>query len=472
MSDNRIQVGRADDAERFLATDQTVWFDEVPAAPTEEQLLGLPKDQRFAALLADADPATYAGVYGVYPMTLAAPGPEGPAQQVPCAGLTWVGVHPDHRRQGVLTAMMRHHLEQVHAEPGLHVSALHASEPVIYGRYGYGLASLEVEVTLGRGTTLTAPGLDQAAGSITTRMGTVSDTGTPERMRACHLATVEVGAVIGEIDYYARVCQLLPEQLRDKEPWRVLFAVRDGVDVGFAMFRRKHKWERGRPGGELFVWGLIGEPAARLTLARRLADFDLMGTVKMQAVGVEDPLLLWAGGPRAAADVSTTDSLWVRIVDLPEALQARAWSAPCDVVVEVADPTAPWNDGVWRVHADETGVATVERSTAEAECRLPVSALGAVYLGGGNLSSMHHAGLVAERRRGAVCRALAGSADGRGTHGSLDVLTDGRPHARHAGASARLGVLVEHAVRPPRQRVSALGAVDRVRHGHRPQLVR
>ena len=40
----------------------------------------------------------------------------GGARQVPCAGLTWVGVHPDHRRQGVLTAMLRHHLEQVRAE--------------------------------------------------------------------------------------------------------------------------------------------------------------------------------------------------------------------------------------------------------------------------------------------------------------------------------------------------------------------
>jgi hypothetical protein len=34
MTENRIRVGRATDAERYLATDQTVWFGEVPSAPT------------------------------------------------------------------------------------------------------------------------------------------------------------------------------------------------------------------------------------------------------------------------------------------------------------------------------------------------------------------------------------------------------------------------------------------------------
>ena len=65
------------------------------------------------------------------------------------------------------------------------------------------------------------------------------------------------------------------------------------------------------------------DPATRLTLLRRLVDFDLIGTVKVSTVGVDDPLLLWVGGPRATAEVATYDSLWVRLVDLPEALEAQ-----------------------------------------------------------------------------------------------------------------------------------------------------
>ena len=148
-------------------------------------------------------------MYGVYPLTLTVPGPGGGLKQLPCAGLSWVGVHPDRRRRGVLSAMIRHHLEQVRDEGGL-VSALHASEPAIYGRYGYGLASLEVEVVLGRGATLTAPDLDEAAAAVATSMVTTTDPGVPERIRACHLATCDLGGVVGEVDYYERICTPLP----------------------------------------------------------------------------------------------------------------------------------------------------------------------------------------------------------------------------------------------------------------------
>lgn len=401
MSSDPIHVVHATDADRYLATDLLVWSAEVPSAPTDVQLTGVEPRHRFAAEAVGADPATYPGIYGVYPMTLSVPGPDAGVRQVPCAGLTWVGVHPDHRRRGILTAMLRHHFDQVRADGG-HVSALHASEPAIYGRHGYGLAAPELQVQVGRGTTLSAPHLEDAAAALTTRLTTASQVDVPARLHACHLAHADLGAVVGELGYYERVCLQLPEHLRDKEPWRVLFAQRDGADVGFALFRRADKWERARPAGEVEVWTVVGEPAARLALLRRLVDLDLMATVKVGTVGVDDPLLTWIGGPRGASDVGMYDGLWVRLVDLPVALAARSWSAPCDVVVEVADRAAPWNDGTWRVHADAAGVAVVEHASAEPDLSLDVAVLGAAYLGGGNLVTAHRAGLLAEHRPGAV----------------------------------------------------------------------
>lgn len=394
-----IRVDVATDAERFMRTDTVVWFQEVLPASAEEQLLGLPADLRFAAEVeGPSDPTTYPGVYGVYPLELAVPGD----RLVPCAGLTWVGVHPDHRRRGVLTAMLRHHLEHVRDTPGTHVSALHASEPAIYGRYGYGLASLELPITLSRGTTLRAPGLDDAAAAVTTRMATTSDPGTAQRMHAAHRAHPDEGAIVGAPAYYERICQSFPEWLRDREPWRVLFAQRDGQDVGFAVFRREQKWESARPNGTLSVFVLVGAPATRLALLRRLLDFDLVGSVTLRTGSADDPVLAWVGGPRSTSSVETYDSLWVRLVDLPEALAARTWSAPCDTVVDVTDTHAPWNAGRWRIHADADGAAVVERTDADADLRLSVEALGAAYLGGGNLVALARAGLVTEARHGAA----------------------------------------------------------------------
>ncbi|MEO5852911.1 MAG: GNAT family N-acetyltransferase [Nocardioides sp.] len=403
----QILVGPATDLETYLRTEHTVWFDEVSDAPSEAKVLSLPEHLRFAATIEDADPATYPGIYGVRPMTLSVPGVGDEVRRMPVAGLTWVGVHPDHRRRGVLNAMMCHHLEQVRDEPGTHLSVLHASEPAIYGRYGYGLASHEVMVTLGRGTTLTAPHLDADAAALETRLATITDPGMPQRLTDAWVrsAATSPGTIVGEAEFYEGMCAERPEDVRGKESFRVLFACRDGVDVGLALFQRDHKWERGRPGGELTVHHLAGDAAARLALLRRLVDFDLIGTVKVYGLGVDDPLLLWLAGPRGAADVATYDSLWVRLVDLPAALEARGYAAACDLVLDVTDATLPAQGGRWRLLVDDAGAARVERVErvdTEADLRLPVAALGACYLGGVSPVALVRAGLVEELRPGAA----------------------------------------------------------------------
>jgi GNAT superfamily N-acetyltransferase len=403
------RVVRSPEAQRFVDTERVVWFDETVDAPAEV-LIGLAEDQRFAVEVDGADPATYPGVYGVFPMQLTVPGDR--PRQIPCAGLTAVGVHPDHRRRGVLTAMMRHHLDEVHADDHTHVSALHASEPAIYGRYGYGAASLELTLDLGSGTGLVAPHLDEAAADIRTELRSAPEPGMPARVRACHLAAAATtpGAMTPEEGSFEHVYRQYPEARRQDEARRILFARRDGEDVGYAVLRRTPKWERGRSSSQLTVFTLVGAPMVRLALLRRILDFDLIGTVKLVDIGVDDGVLHWLRGPRGASDVVVCDSLWVRLVDLPEALMARGYRGTCDVVVEVSDAFAPWNAGRWRI-AVADGTAEVTRTDADADLRLDVDALGAAYLGGTSLVSLRDAGLVEEQAVGstaALWRAMQG----------------------------------------------------------------
>ena len=77
------------------------------------------------------------GGAGAFPFRLSVPG----GARSPCCGTTVVGVAPTHRRRGVLSALMRAQLDDAH-ERGEPVAALWASEAAIYGRFGYGLASL------------------------------------------------------------------------------------------------------------------------------------------------------------------------------------------------------------------------------------------------------------------------------------------------------------------------------------------
>ena len=399
-----IDVRPSRDPAKYLATDQLVWFGEVSDSDAEHLRLGLPEDQRFAVDLPDGPDDLHSGVYGVRPMDLSLPG----GAVVPIAGLTWVGVHPDVRRRGVLAAMMTDHLARTH-DAGLAISALHASETGIYGRYGYGMAALMLQVSLGRGTTLTAPHLEDEAAGITTQLVTMSAPGVADRMRACQLASAPdfPGTIVGSAGFFSLLAFEPAEALRDKEPRRVIFARRDGEDLGYVGLRREHKWDRARPSGTVVVGTPCGTPAARLALARRIVDLDLMGTTKVEAIGADDPLIGWVGGPRDTGDLQTWDSTWIRLVDLGAAWSLRTYEGDCDVVVEVEDRSAPWNAGRWRLSASG-GTGSAVRTDDPADVTLDVAVLGAGFLGH-SIGGLLRAGLVREHSAGsyaALARAM------------------------------------------------------------------
>ena len=85
----------------------------------------------------------------------------------------------------------------------------------------------------------------------------------------------------------------------------------------------------------------------------------------------------------------------------PAALQARTYAADLDVVIAVSDPLLPHNDSAFRLQAGTDGGGRIT-TRRRADVTLTVRDLGAIYLGGTSLSSLHAAGLVGQRRAGAV----------------------------------------------------------------------
>src|SRR5919199_2599006 len=93
--------------------------------------------ERFYAAYDDGAPV---GTAADFPFRLTVPGGE-----VAAGGVTWVAVLPTHRRQGVLTQLMRRELEDLH-ERGEPLAVLWASEAAIYGRFGYGMSAPHFEM--------------------------------------------------------------------------------------------------------------------------------------------------------------------------------------------------------------------------------------------------------------------------------------------------------------------------------------
>ena len=168
----------------------------------------------------------------------------------------------------------------------------------------------------------------------------------------------------------------------------MLFAERDGRPVGYALLHRKDKWEDGRPQGSVTCHEMAAaDPAALLALARRLVDFDLTSDVKIESRSLDDPLLWWAGGPRAAS-VKVYDGAWLRLVEVGAALGQRGYAAAVDTVIDVVDPAAPGTRVAGGCAAPSPGsAATCERTEDAADVRLPVQVLGSAYAGAAHRSA-------------------------------------------------------------------------------------
>ena len=181
----------------------------------------------------------------------------------------------------------------------------------------------------------------------------------------------------------------------------------DGEPAGYALYAVTDDWDEEGPKGEIRVRELMAAtPEARAGLWRYLLGLDLMRSLTWWLAPDQDPLPHLLRNADAVSTRIGSHGLWVRLVDAPAALTARAYSAPFSLVLEIGDPLCPWNAGRFRLEAEDGG-ATCEPTGDAPDLTLEIEALGAAYLGGTPLDALAGAGRVQERTPGALRTASA-----------------------------------------------------------------
>ena len=334
------------------------------------------------------------GGAGVFPLELAVPG-----GNVRAAGVTVVGVQPTHRRRGVLRAMMREQLDDVHAR-GEPVAFLWASEETIYGRFGYGLASLAGEIDLPR---------ERAAFAVP----------VAERGQARIVDADEAAETFPSI--YDQVWPARPGMFARSENWwrhrklddppesrwgggplnRVLLEL-NGEPAGYALYRITQSFEQGVTAGSVRILEAFGvTPAATAATWRFVLDIDWTSRYTASLLPIDHPLFLLLAEPRRMR-FRIGDALWVRLVDVEAALSARSYLGEGEITFEVEDAFCLWNEGHWRVTP-----SGAERTDSPGEIALDVRHLGSVYLGGFTFRELSEAGRIVELEPEAIARADA-----------------------------------------------------------------
>jgi predicted acetyltransferase len=318
--------------------------------------------------------------------------------------VTAVGVLPSHRRQGVLSAMMRHQLAELRAD-GQFLSVLLASEASIYGRFGYGPATYTQRLTVQRHrAALTIPRARGTADAPTTG----ADNGSVEVLRRA-----ECGEILEDV--YDRYRRAQPGALSRPHRWWALRAGQppispapryvavhrdaDGVPDGYASYSIDES-------GSLAVDETItGDDAVFTALARFVLGHDLVSQVVFHHVPPRHPLRLQLADYRAGEVSGDMDWLWVRLLDVPRALTARGWFTDGELVLDVEDPFLGEHGRYLLTVRD--GKAECVPTDREPDLSLDVRDLGSIYLGGTAPSTLVRAGHIQAHRPDAAAVADA-----------------------------------------------------------------
>ena len=389
----RIRTISEDELDAYVRATEAA-FSSVPLDEdlARERTMAEP-DRCFAAF----DGPEIVGTAAAFSMPMTVPG-----GRLEVGFVTAVGVRPTHRRRGVNTQLMRRQLDDARGR-GEAVAVLYASEGGIYGRYGYGLAtfglSFEIETARAAFVRGYAP-----AGA----MRLVEQDDAVKAILAVHEANRGLRTGMVHLDERRLVYDLGHEHGEDKKipSMFVVHEGDDGID-GYAVYKMKHDWPQGFSRSVLSVRFVEATtPAAYADLWRYVLDVDLVERVDAWNRPVDEPLLYLLQDPRRIRP-TISDNLWVRLVDVPAALRARRYAADGHVVIEVADPFCPWNEGRYALDVSG-GRGTVTKGADEpVDLACTVNDVGAAYLGGPSFRQLHDAGRVRERRGGALARADA-----------------------------------------------------------------
>jgi predicted acetyltransferase len=375
-----------DEVAESLRTVEAAFGEEPRESDLDSAKKTMPVDRAILA----RENGTIAGTGAAFPFSLTIPGGE-----LPCAGITWIGVLPTHRRRGVLTQMMRHLIDDAH-ERGEPLAALWASETVIYGRYGYGISAPHQGMkALKRNFAFRDDsGPVGALRRITREQAMELCPPVYERVRARR-----AGMLSRSPEWWWERRLYVGEGPSGSGPRNFVVYEREGQPEGYAFYRVRPKWDDGIPSGAVLTVEVIGDGAtATRELWRYLFQIDLTEQVEADFLDPATAFELQVVDPRRLR-LTRGDGLWLRLVDVEAALAARSWATDDALVLEVRDEYCPWNDGRYRI-----GEGRVE---AEPDLALSVADLASVYLGGYDVFTLAAAGRVEERTPGAVARADA-----------------------------------------------------------------
>jgi predicted acetyltransferase len=317
--------------------------------------------------------------------------------RISTAGITMVTVSPTHRRRGILSKMMPAAMAEA-VERGHAMASLYASEPAIYGRFGYGVALFRERYKISRNRTALAI-TSKPAGEM--RYKSAKDGISDAREVFEKVASTRPGWIIRSSNEW-KWLGIDPEWDRndDSELHTGIYYVNDSPE-GYVNYRRT-----GDGRDNMRIIELVGvDRDAELALWNYCFGIDLVGEIQVGNRPVDDALP-WMLQDTRALERIPQDCIWSRILDVPTVLESRAYSATGDLSIKVIDESGGYAAGTYLLSGSGDG-ATCVPTDKSPELTMNVAILGSITFGGTRPSVLGRSGLIDENAVGSLSKADA-----------------------------------------------------------------
>jgi predicted acetyltransferase len=141
---------------------------------------------------------------------------------------------------------------------------------------------------------------------------------------------------------------------------------------------------------------------AHAAIWRFLLDFDLVGNITAINRPSDDSLWWMLSDPRRLRRKSH-DALWVRLLDIPKALEARTYNSDGILKIGLLSEVQSESAGTYVIEIDDSR-GSVKKTTDKPDVVMTPADLSALYLGGISSGPLFEAGRINEITTGSLVK--------------------------------------------------------------------
>ena len=308
----------------------------------------------------------------------------------PLAALGQGGVMPGHTVQGHSRRMVMQ-LMTMARERGFALAGGTMAEWPGFGRFGWGPATYarSDEIEARRARFRSDLPLDEGG-----RCELVSSAVALEHLPALHAASAEAGTnlVPRDAGYWSVVVERLErgESLDvlaaaggEPAPFYALYRASDGTPEGIAIYRIDPRWKRGLSRTELdLVFFVHASDRAHFGMWRHLLTLAHVEKIHVSHGPVDDALTWLLVDGRRLENVGACDHIWLRLLDVREALRQRGSGLLSRTLVLRAVDDQFGETTTLKLEPGDRGRLEVSTTTSDPDVETNVSTLAALFLGG------------------------------------------------------------------------------------------